>query len=495
MKKIAVLILSLNAIQFSYAQNVGIGTMTPQTYGHGGTNRVLELKNDAGTGADFQSHLILSTNGTSGSLGTLTWAAPNISGSEKRTALVANLFETANATRLAFFTRTEAGSITEKITINGKGDVGIGTTTPGFPLNFSNALGDKISLYGNSGNHYGIGVQSGLLQIHSDVAASNIVFGHGSSNNFTERMKILNNGIYDGMSLNGRLLLKNGSTDLVGGGAGVWLYKADNSGQLGFMGTQNNQNIGFYGGSGGWGFTYNAINSRVGIGNNNPNAPLAFAAALGKKITLYPGTTGDAGFGVAGNRLQIFSDNPNADVAIGYDVAGVFNERFAVKPTGALAINGNIGGSGQVLQSNGSGAAATWVGKPRVVSFGQTGDVLLSGADLSAAIPGLTNQAFSLTENATIVFSADLNAYSSNIYNAYCFTEVQILNAGAQVMASARSHEYLPSFRKVNMYAIGTVSLPPGIYTINAVLGRLDTASGVARSEPAGSVIIQIFPN
>ena len=106
---------------------------------------------------------------------------------------------------------------------------------------------------------------------------------------------------------------------------------------------------------------YIAHNGNVGLGNIQPNAPLAFTPTLGKKITLYPGASGDAGFGVAGNRLQIYSDNPNADVAIGYDAAGVFNERFAVKPNGALAVNGNTGSAGQVLRSNGPGAAASWV--------------------------------------------------------------------------------------------------------------------------------------
>ena len=98
-------------------------------------------------------------------------------------------------------------------------------------------------------------------------------------------------------------------------------------------------------------------NGNLGIGNANPNTPLSFPAKLGKKITLYPGATGDVGFGVASNRLQIFSDNPVADVAIGYDVAGTFNERFAVKPSGALAINNNVGTYGQILTSGGSGSA------------------------------------------------------------------------------------------------------------------------------------------
>jgi hypothetical protein len=102
-------------------------------------------------------------------------------------------------------------------------------------------------------------------------------------------------------------------------------------------------------------------NGYLGIGNNAPNAPLSFPPVLGKKITLYPGATGDVGFGVSGNRLQIYSDNPNADVAIGYDAAGTFNENFAVKANGALAVSENTGAPGQVLTSKGNGAAATWM--------------------------------------------------------------------------------------------------------------------------------------
>jgi hypothetical protein len=378
---------------------------------------------------------------------------------------------------------------------NNGGAVGFGTATPGFPLNFANALGDKISLYGNTGNHYGFGVQNALLQIHSDASAANIAFGYGSSTSFTERMRIINAG-GDGLSLNGRITLRNGTSPIdVNYGSGIWMYKADNTAPLGFMGVQNNQNLGFYGGPGGWGFTYNALNSRIGIGNNNPNAPLAFAASLGKKITLYPGTTGDVGFGVSGNRLQIYSDNPNADVAIGYDAAGVFNERFAVKPNGALAVNGNTGGTGQILQSNGSSSAATWVGKPRVITFSQTSNADLGSTPNSVTIPGIDNQPFNLTENSSIVFMADLNAYSkSPLYIAYCYTEIQILNAVNQVVASARAYESLPSLRKINMNVVGAANLPSGIYTIKAVLARLDVLSGVALSEPDGKLIIQIFP-
>ncbi len=74
------------------------------------------------------------------------------------------------------------------------GNVGIGTTTPGLPLTFANTLGDKLSLYGQSGNHYGFGIQSALLQIHGDASNSDIAFGYGTSAAFTERMRIKGNG-------------------------------------------------------------------------------------------------------------------------------------------------------------------------------------------------------------------------------------------------------------------------------------------------------------
>jgi hypothetical protein len=378
-------------------------------------------------------------------------------------------------------------------------NVGIGTTSPTGPLSFASTLGNKIVLWGDgNSNHYGMGVQGGLLQLYSDAAAANIAFGYGRSTAFTERMRILNGGNYDGMVLNGRLLIRNGSNDAVGGGGGVWLYKADNSALLGFMGTQNNQNIGFFGGPAGWGFTYDAINSRVGIGNNNPNAPLAFGAVGGKKITLYPGTLGDAGFGISSNRLQIFSDNPNADVAIGYDAAGVFNERFAVKPNGALALSGNTGSAGQYLRSNGTGAA-TWASpaNPTVSIFNQSGNTSFNSNLLEVEINGL-NGVFFVSNPSTVVFGSNLNIVSVNaVATSYGYVEIRIIEGLNNVVATARSTGSMDPLRKTSLHPTGSIVLQPGTYTMKAYLGRLNVLDLPSLSfvEAPSQIWLQVLPN
>jgi hypothetical protein len=107
------------------------------------------------------------------------------------------------------------------------GDMGIGTTTPGFPLSFANVLGDKISLWGQSGAHYGFGIQSSLLQIYSASSGTNIAFGYGESAAFTETARIRGNG-YMGIgvasgSITHRLQLPNTADAGGQGQANAWI--------------------------------------------------------------------------------------------------------------------------------------------------------------------------------------------------------------------------------------------------------------------------------
>jgi hypothetical protein len=76
------------------------------------------------------------------------------------------------------------------------GNVGIGTETPVRPLSFSDAIGDKISLWGQTpdGNCLGLGIQPRQLQVYTDGSHADIVFGHGKSSSLTETMRIEGTG-------------------------------------------------------------------------------------------------------------------------------------------------------------------------------------------------------------------------------------------------------------------------------------------------------------
>ena len=181
-----------------------------------------------------------------------------------------------------------AGGHSNAMTILRNGNVGIGNLNPLTPLAFNSVVGNKISLYTtNATAQYGIGLQSGLLQFYTDIAGASIAFGSGSSNSFSERMRINNSGT-DGMVLSGRVLLKSG-TGLITDVPGVWTYKPDNSALLGFMGTQNSTNIGFFSGiTNQWGLVFDAANMRVGIGTSTPSQALNVAGNILATGTITP---------------------------------------------------------------------------------------------------------------------------------------------------------------------------------------------------------------
>ncbi len=88
----------------------------------------------------------------------------------------------------------EIAARSDALVILKNGNIGIGYATPGFKLSFAPLLGDKISLWSNSTNSYGFGIQGSQLQIHTDVYEADIVFGYGSSSSMIETMRVKGDG-------------------------------------------------------------------------------------------------------------------------------------------------------------------------------------------------------------------------------------------------------------------------------------------------------------
>ena len=135
---------------------------------------------------------------------------------------------------------------------------------------------------------------------------------------------------------------------------------------------------------------------------------------FGKKITLYPGAIGDAGFGVFGNELRIASDNPNADITFGYDDrTNGFTERMRLRSSGVLRLGGSDGVAGQVITSNGSGSAAQWKSPTNALYQGtnmtnDTGSIAPGGT--STPIPGLS-QTINVSGNAKLLVQFNVVAF------------------------------------------------------------------------------------
>ncbi len=244
----------------------------------------------------------------------------------------------------------------------GSNTVGIGTSNPKVALSFPAATGKKISLYPGGSGDVGMGVYGNEFRLHTDYSGADITFGYDNfTNGFTERMRVKGDGkVGIGtnapgflLDVNGRLRLRNegNGTNLT---AGIWYNKMDNSGVANFVGNYNDSLFGIYGSTSGWRFFFDHKNGNLGIGTGTPKVALSFPAATGKKISLYPGGSGDVGMGVYGNEFRLHSDYSGADITFGYDnYTNGFTERMRVKGDGRVCIGTTSPANGYLLSVNG----------------------------------------------------------------------------------------------------------------------------------------------
>jgi hypothetical protein len=219
-----------------------------------------------------------------------------------------------------------------------------GQPSIGFNLYYANAYRYLSSGYGSAITFQPNGYTT-FTNTSAKGAAGNIAF-FGNPTLVLDSNGFVGVGTYPAypLDVNGRVRLRyNGATP------GIWFNNSSNN-QAAFLGNINDTTFGLWSSGIGWRFYFDHDNARLGINQPSPKVALSFPAAVGKKISLYPGSNGDAGFDVWGNELRVHSDYLGADITFGYDTYNApFVERMRIKGGGAVCIGTKSAASGYML--------------------------------------------------------------------------------------------------------------------------------------------------
>jgi hypothetical protein len=252
-----------------FSNNLGIGTINPQSRLHifdgasGYSGGFFPGITYEGNGARYVNLIVQSQNESGIIFGNESGAAQG--------GMIYNNISTPSG--LQFRTN---GNV-NRMVIDSYGNVGIGNSSPAFPLHFADQVGDKISLYGGVGPHYGFGIQGYLMQIHTDASSADIAFGYGFSLSFSENMRIKGNGnvgigndpLYK-LDVGGRARIRSGGNN--SNSAGLWLNNNSNV-EAAFVGMQDDTHVGLFGNNGaGWKFTMNTVSGAVSINGSEGNS-------------------------------------------------------------------------------------------------------------------------------------------------------------------------------------------------------------------------------